>query len=137
MVVASWKDKNVTPVEACAWAVQKGYKAVSNGTYHSFFKPYGAVYGLTITQLTPGSVQSMTTANAKVYHDKALTAIKNGNLVICLMGKGKEYFETTPVSSQALLDLREANRRGAVQRHCLWYGHVQHQHLYPGSSHNR
>lgn len=88
MVVASWKDKTVTPVEACAWAVQKGYKAISNGTYHSFFKPYGAAYGLTITQITPGSVQSMTAANAKVYHDKALAAIKNGDLVICLMGKG-------------------------------------------------
>ena len=32
MVVASWKDKKETPVEACAWAVQKGYKAIQNGT---------------------------------------------------------------------------------------------------------
>lgn len=88
MVVASWVDKKETPVEACAWALQKGYKAVKNGTYHSFFKPYGAAHGLTITQITGGSVQSMSAANAAAMHEKALAAIKNGDLVICLMGKG-------------------------------------------------
>lgn len=88
MVVASWADKNETPVEACAWALEKGYKAVKNGTYHSFFKPYGAAHGLTITQITGGSVQSMSAANAAAMHEKALAAIKNGDLVICLMGKG-------------------------------------------------
>ena len=88
MVVASWKDKKETPVEANAWAVQKGYKAIQNGTYHSFFKPYGAAHGLTITQITSCSVQSMSAANAAAAHEKALEAIKRGDLVICLMGKG-------------------------------------------------
>lgn len=88
MVVASWKDKAETPVEACAWAVEKGYKAIKNGTYHSFFKPYGAAHGLTITQITGSNVQGMSAGSATAIHKKALEAIKQGNMVICLMGKG-------------------------------------------------
>lgn len=88
MVVASWKNSKETPIEACAWSVKKGYKAISNGTYHSFFNPYGAAHNLTITQITNSNVQNMSSTNASAAHEKALNAIKNGDLVICLMGKG-------------------------------------------------
>ena len=55
MVIATWADKNVTPVEACAWALKHGYKAVNQGTYYSYFKPHGAVYGIRADKRTENS----------------------------------------------------------------------------------
>lgn len=88
MVIATWADKNMTPVEACAWALSHGYKAVNQGTYYSYFKPHGAVYGILAEQLNGSNLRNMTAKAAAPYHEKAAQAIRNGDLVICCMGPG-------------------------------------------------
>ena len=85
MVIAEFINPNITPVETCKWSLDHGYKALKQGTYHSYLKEQGAVYGLNWEQITSGSVYGNTSHSA---HKKALEAIKNGDYVIALMGKG-------------------------------------------------
>ena len=51
MVIATLADKSVTPVETCAWAVRRGFKALNQGTYYSYFAPQLAAYGIDCRQL--------------------------------------------------------------------------------------
>lgn len=88
MVIATWKDPTVTPVTTCKWSVNHGYKATGNGTYHSYFVPQAKAYGLECYRLNTTSFQYCSTSQAEPYHQKAWEAVEDGNLVICLMGKG-------------------------------------------------
>ena len=88
MVIATWADKSVTPVTTCKWSMAHGYKATGAGTYHSYFVPQFKAYGLQCTKLNDTSVQYMSKTDAEKYHKKAWNAVEDGNLVICLMGKG-------------------------------------------------
>lgn len=88
MVIATWADRNVTPVEACAWALSHGYKAVNQGTYYSYFKPHGAAYGIQAEQLNGANLRNLSAKAAAPYHEAAERAVRNGDLVICCMGPG-------------------------------------------------
>ena len=46
MAIATLRDKTVTPVETCAWAVKHGYRTDSQGTDFAYFVPQLAVYGI-------------------------------------------------------------------------------------------
>lgn len=85
MVIAEFIDPKITPVETCKWSLEHGYKALKQGTYHSYLKAQGAAYGLNWEQITSGSIYGKKTHSA---HKKALDAIKRGDYVIALMGKG-------------------------------------------------
>ena len=85
MVIAEFADKTITPVETCEWSLKNGYKALNQGKYHSYLKAQGAVYGLNWEQITNSSVYGNISHSS---HKKALEAIKNGDYVIALMGKG-------------------------------------------------
>lgn len=88
MVIATWEDSTVTPAVTAAWSLEHGYKAKGQGTYYSYFKPQGAAYGLTVTQLNGSNLRNLSAATAALYHAKALAAIQAGNYVICCMGAG-------------------------------------------------
>ena len=88
MVIATWADQTVTPVETCAWALRKGYKAVNQGTYYSYFTPQGAVYGLEVEQINWSNLRNLSASAAAPYHATALEAAQRGDLVIACMGKG-------------------------------------------------
>lgn len=88
MVIATWKDPSVTPVTTCQWALKKGYKATGNGTYHSYFVPQAAAYGIACERVNTSSLAYMTSSQAEPYHQKAYNAVNEGHIVICLMGKG-------------------------------------------------
>lgn len=85
MVIAEFINPNITPVDTCAWSLAHGYKALKQGTYHSYLKAQGAIYGLNWEQITTSSIYGKTSHSS---HKKALEAIKNGDYVIALMGKG-------------------------------------------------
>lgn len=85
MVIAEFIDPKITPVETCKWSLDHGYKALKQGTYHSYLKEQGKAYGLNWEQITSGSIYGKTSHSS---HKKALEAIKNGDYVIALMGKG-------------------------------------------------
>lgn len=88
MVIASIKDSKITPKETAAWSLKNGYKAKNQGTYYTYFAPQGKVYGINCGQLNGANIQGLSASSAKSFHDLALAEIKNGNLVICCMGKG-------------------------------------------------
>lgn len=88
MVIATWADRSVTPVETCAWALSHGYKAVNQGTYYSYFKPQGAVYGIRAEQLNGANLRNLPAGAAAPYHAKAVQAVQSGDMVICCMGPG-------------------------------------------------
>lgn len=84
MVIASLVDNTVTPVNACTYSLAHGFKAKNQGTYYSFIRSYLQEYSIESVQLN----QSNLYKKASSVHDKALKAIKDGDWVICCMGKG-------------------------------------------------
>lgn len=74
MVVATLRNRNITPVQAAAWAVAKGYLSWDDGTYWNYFLPYLSQYGIPCTR-----------TNSK---DLALAALRKDRMVISAMGAG-------------------------------------------------
>ena len=85
MVIATLKDKNVTPVTTAEWSMSHGYKALNQGTYYTYFVPQFAQYGITCKRLNQSNLYGQSSSD---YHTEALSALKNGNWVIACMGKG-------------------------------------------------
>lgn len=85
MLIETLTGKTFTPVDACRWSVEHGYKALGQGTYYSYFKPQFAAFGIDCDQLnwvnTYGKPDS---AN----HEKAFDLLRQGYYLIALMGKG-------------------------------------------------
>ena len=88
MVLASWKDKKITPKETAAWAVKHGYKAPGQGTYYSYFAALGKAYGISITMLNAQNLREISKNGAANYHKAAATEVKKGNWIIACMGPG-------------------------------------------------
>lgn len=85
MVIATLKDKNVTPVTTAEWSMLHGYKALNQGTYYTYFVPQFSQYGITCKRLNQSNLYGKSSSTA---HTEALNALKNGNWVIACMGKG-------------------------------------------------
>lgn len=85
MVIATLKDKNVTPITTAEWSMTHGYKALNQGTYYTYFVPQFKQYGITCRQLNSSNLYGKSSSSA---HTEALNALKNGNWVIACMGKG-------------------------------------------------
>lgn len=85
MVIATLKDKTVTPVETCAWSVAHGYKALNQGTYYSYFKPQMAAYGIECKQLLSSRIINQPN---HAIHDQVKRYLAQGYYVIALMGPG-------------------------------------------------
>ncbi len=74
MVVATLRDRNVTPPVAAKWSVEKGYLSPYDGTYWDYFVPFLASYGINCKR----------TGNRL----EAITALQNDRMVITSVGKG-------------------------------------------------
>ncbi len=85
MVIATLKDKNVTPVTTAEWSMAHGYKALNQGTFYTYFVPQMSVYGITCKRLNTSNLYGKSSSTA---HTEALNALKKGNWVIACMGKG-------------------------------------------------
>lgn len=83
MVIATLKDKNVTPITTAEWSMAHGYKALNQGTYYTYFVPQFKQYGITCRQLNSSNLYGKSSSPA---HTEALNALKNGNWVIAVMG---------------------------------------------------
>lgn len=83
MIIATLKDKNVTPVTTAEWSMAHGYKALNQGTYYTYFVPQFKQYGITCRQLNSSNLYGKSSSSA---HTEALNALKNGNWVIAVMG---------------------------------------------------
>lgn len=85
MVIATLKDKSVTPVTTADWSVAHGYKALNQGTFYSYFIPQFSMYGISCKRLNMSNLYGKTASAA---HTEALNALKKGDFVIACMGKG-------------------------------------------------
>ena len=56
MVIATLKDKNVTPVTTAEWSMAHGYKALNQGTFYTYFVPQMSVYGITCKRLNTSNL---------------------------------------------------------------------------------
>lgn len=85
MIIATLKDKNVTPVTTSEWSMAHGYKALNQGTYYTYFIPQLSEYGITCKRLNIANLYGQSSSTA---HTEALNVLKKGNWVIACMGKG-------------------------------------------------
>jgi hypothetical protein len=74
MVVATYCDPKITPVEMADWSVAHGYRTKTNGTAWGLFAGVAKEYGLTFLQTYGNSA--------------ALSCIQDGGIVVCIMGPG-------------------------------------------------
>lgn len=85
MLISTLTGKTFTPPDACAWALEHGYKALNQGTYHSYFVPQLSEYGITCKRLNTSSIYGLPSSPV---HARAMALIKEGWYLIALMGKG-------------------------------------------------
>ena len=85
MLIATLTKHKVTPIDTCAWALKKGYKALRQGTYYSYFVPQFKAYGLECIRLN--SSRMLNVPNHKIHQD-AKEYLKKGYYLIALMGPG-------------------------------------------------
>ncbi len=85
MVIATLKDKSVTPVTTSKWSVLNGYKYKGGGTHYGYFVPQLELYGI-------GCERINTTNNygnkCGSYSMKAQNALRERKWLICCVGKG-------------------------------------------------
>lgn len=85
MVIATLKDKTVTPVTTAEWSMAHGYKALNQGTFYTYFVPQLSAYGISCKRLNTSNLYGKSSSTA---HTEALNALKKGDWVIACMGKG-------------------------------------------------
>lgn len=88
MVIATWKDSRVTPVDTCKWSLAHGGKALNQGTFYSYFKPQGAAYGIEVNMINSKNLRTLNITDSAKYHLMAREALNRGDIVIACMGKG-------------------------------------------------
>lgn len=76
MAIETITGKTFTPVDACKWAFEHGYKAKNAGTYQSYFVPQFSDHGISCEMLKT------------LDHNRVKQAINEGYYAIALMGKG-------------------------------------------------
>ena len=85
MLIETLTGKTFTPVDACAWSKERGYKALNQGTYYSYFVPQFAAFGILCERLNTVNVYGKPDNDV---HDEALRLLKEGYYLIACMGKG-------------------------------------------------
>ena len=85
MLIETLTGKTFTPVDACKWSLEHGYKAVKQGTYYAYFAPQFAAHGIKCYQLSWTNVYHNPKSSI---HDKAFELLKQGYYLIALMKKG-------------------------------------------------
>jgi len=85
MLIETLTGTTFTPKDACAWALQHGYKALDQGTYYAYFVPQFAAKGIACKQL---NTSRMLSAPDNKLHDEAIKLLKDGWYLIALMGPG-------------------------------------------------
>lgn len=85
MLIETITGKTFTPVDACAWSIAHGYKALKQGTYYAYFKPQFAAFGISCDMLNWSKTYGKP---EHANHKKVLDLLKQGYYIIALMGPG-------------------------------------------------
>ena len=86
MLIETITGKKFTPVDACAWSIAHGYKALRQGTYYAYFKPQFADHGIECDML---NWQNTYGKPDHSNHKKMVEMLKAGYYIIALMGPGQ------------------------------------------------
>ena len=85
MLIQTMTGENVTPADACSWALKRGSKAANQRTYYSYFVPQFKAYGIVCERLNTANLYGNKTSPV---HAKAFDLLKKGYYLIACMGKG-------------------------------------------------
>lgn len=85
MLIETIRGGTYTPVDACKWSVDHGFKALKQGTYYTYFAAQFKAFGIDCWQLNWTSGYHNPSAAC---HDKAMEYLKKGYYIIALMKKG-------------------------------------------------
>lgn len=91
MVVASLADPSVDPWAAARWGQRHGYfthAPESGKTEAAYFADFASGYGIQVRQLNAADLRSASPRSARAVKLSAQKAVREGNWVIALMGKG-------------------------------------------------
>ena len=83
MIMATWIDSKITPVEMSALAVQKGYRTYNSGTAWGFFKYIFKNYEGFEKYIETSSVETLK------------SALREGALAVCSMNSNDNHFWTS------------------------------------------
>lgn len=81
IVISSFTNNNVTPVDMANWSYENGYWCKDNGSYHSLIPNAAKSFGLNCEGIRIDQPE------------KIINALSNGKLVVAIMGKG--HFTTS------------------------------------------
>lgn len=85
MLIETLTGKTFTPVDACKWSVDHGYKALNQGTYYSYFVPQFKLFGISCKQLLGSRLSNQPT---HAIHEQVKQYLSEGYYIIALMGPG-------------------------------------------------
>lgn len=85
MAIESITGQKFTPIDACKWSVDHGYKALGQGTYYSYFVPQFKAFGIDCKQMLGSSLHNKPD---HPIHDQMKALINEGYYAIALMGPG-------------------------------------------------
>lgn len=83
MLIETMTCQTFTPVDACKWSVDHGYKALNQGTYFGYFVAQFAAFGIGCRQLLGARLSNQP---AHPIHDQVREYLAQGYYVIALMG---------------------------------------------------
>lgn len=101
MVIETIKEKPLTPLTACNWSVEHGYKALGHGTYHAFFGAIFTEFGISHFQTLD---MEMVLAHLKaggwaVAHMKPGNWTKGGHFILVYGFEGGYVYINDPAST--------------------------------------
>ena len=85
MAIETLTGRTFTPVDACRWSVDHGYKALNAGTYYSYFVPQFRAFGIDCKQLLGSSLHNRPDHPV---HDQVKRYLEGGYYAVALMGPG-------------------------------------------------
>lgn len=89
MLIETITGKEFTPLDACNWSMDHGYKAVGQGTYYSYFGPQFKAFGIDCWQYSWTNTYHKTSDYIKSLHKTVLNYLSEGYYLIALMKKGR------------------------------------------------
>ncbi|HML50257.1 MAG TPA: C39 family peptidase [Propionicimonas sp.] len=91
MVISTLADPTVDPRVAAAWSDKHGYfthAPESGKTEPAYFADFASSYGIAVRQLNTKDLRTSPPASSRSVKLRAQQAVREGNWVIALMGKG-------------------------------------------------
>lgn len=87
MLIETLTGKTFTPVDACKWSLEHGWKALNQGTYYAYFVPQFEAFGIGCQMLNGSNIYGGKNS-AEAVHARAFELLKQGYYLIACMGKG-------------------------------------------------